>query len=77
MVCCMLIRPKVVWCVLTLQKMEDSGFDECYLMLFMFLWKWQAWLLCWRTSLEDKRSKALEAKHLLFFSFVVKFDGRK
>ncbi len=66
-----------MWCVLTLRKMQDSEFDECCLTLFMFLWKWWAWLLHWRTSLEDKWSKVLQVKHLLFFSFDVEFDGWK
>jgi hypothetical protein len=43
----------------------------------MFLWKWWAWLLHWRMSLEDKWSMVIKIKHLLFFSFVVDFDGWK
>jgi len=43
----------------------------------MFHWKWWAWLLRWKMSLEDKWSKVIQVKHLIFFPFVVDFDGWK
>jgi hypothetical protein len=55
-------------------KMEDGRCDECYLTLFMFLSKLQAWLLCYRMILEGKWKRVLETRHLFL---VAEFDGYK
>ncbi len=49
----------------------DGRFHECCLTFFMFIWKWWAWLLHWRMSLEDKWNMVIKMKHLFFFFFVV------
>jgi hypothetical protein len=54
-VCCKLIKLKVVWCVLALQRTKNNSTDGLYFDALHVFWIWQAWQKEVEDNIDEER----------------------